>query len=282
MRNSSAVVVAAVIVAVLAANTYAAPCPHFAKRQADWSPIDSFMDPVAPDIGLSDGAGIAGSSVASAAWPATDIASSDINNSFMNNFNGALGQGSFSDPLPVDSSEDLTNDNSLMENIPADSFPGPAAPNNDNLVGNSVAQVDDSINVNDTDIQYPGESQLTDNTGTAVSGNNNDIAPIINAPVTVIINSNEDDHEDKRPLPALPNSATPAATALAKAMALARASTLEKGGLAPQVNPLQTPGFSAPQRPLSASAINQVPANDITARIEQLVSYAMALSRSRF
>ncbi|KAJ1871795.1 hypothetical protein LPJ55_003627 [Coemansia sp. RSA 990] len=266
MRSSSVVVAAVAIVAALAINAYAAPCPHLVKRQADWPPIDSFMDPGAPDIGFSSVAGIADGSAASAAWPAADIAPTDVNSSSMGGFDGALGQDGLGGQLPIDSSGVWPND-SLMGGMTSGSSLGTAPPSSDNLVGNSLAQIDDSVNINDTDIQYPGESQLTDNAGTAVSGNNNDIAPIINAPVTVIINS-DDDHNSKQLPPAQSNSATSAAAQLAKAMALAQA----------QAGSLQVPGLTLPQ----ASAMNQVPVDDISARIEQLVLYAMALSRSRF
>ncbi|KAJ2595180.1 hypothetical protein GGF39_003934, partial [Coemansia sp. RSA 1721] len=63
-----------------------------------------------------------------------------------------------------------------------------ASDNINNLVGNSQTTIDDSVNLTDNSIEYPDDSELTGNTGTAVSGNNNDIMPIINAPVTVIIN----------------------------------------------------------------------------------------------
>ncbi|KAJ2452520.1 hypothetical protein EV183_002893 [Coemansia sp. RSA 2336] len=278
MRSSSSsrVVAAVIIVAVLAADIFAAPCSHLAKRQADWSQIDSFMDPAAPDTGLSDVAGIADGSVASTAWPAADVTSTDANHSFMAGFDGAFGQDSLGDQLPADSSGFLPNDGLTGDMSPGSSL-GTAPPSNDNLVGNSLAQIDDSVNISDTDIQYPGDSQLTDNAGTAVSGNNNDIAPIINAPVTVIINS-DDDHNSKQLPQALPDSAIPAATQLAKAMALAQVSAFQKGRLASPASPLQVPGPASPQ----AAAMNQAPVDDVSARIEQLVSYAIVLSRSRF
>ncbi|KAJ2856254.1 hypothetical protein J3B02_001707 [Coemansia erecta] len=73
---------------------------------------------------------------------------------------------------------------------PIDGTTDPLAGNSvNNLVGNSETTIDDSINLTDNSIDYPDDSELTGNTGTAVSGNNNDIMPIINAPVTVIINS---------------------------------------------------------------------------------------------
>ncbi|KAJ2796507.1 hypothetical protein H4R21_004683, partial [Coemansia helicoidea] len=61
-----------------------------------------------------------------------------------------------------------------------------------NLAGNSLTNIDDSVSVNNVDVAYPGDAELTGNTGTAVSGNSNAVMPIINAPVTVIVNSAED------------------------------------------------------------------------------------------
>ncbi|KAJ1885260.1 hypothetical protein LPJ66_010204 [Kickxella alabastrina] len=66
----------------------------------------------------------------------------------------------------------------------------PAGETTNNLAGNSLTQIDDSINIVDASIDYPDEAQLLGNSGTAISGNNNEISPIINAPVTVIINNN--------------------------------------------------------------------------------------------
>ncbi|KAI7828476.1 hypothetical protein BX661DRAFT_182160, partial [Kickxella alabastrina] len=72
----------------------------------------------------------------------------------------------------------------------ADSNFVPAGETTNNLAGNSLTQIDDSINIVDASIDYPDEAQLLGNSGTAISGNNNEISPIINAPVTVIINNN--------------------------------------------------------------------------------------------
>ncbi|KAJ1859662.1 hypothetical protein LPJ73_001749, partial [Coemansia sp. RSA 2703] len=85
--------------------------------------------------------------------------------------------------------------------MPADTADSIAAAPVVNSVGNSDTTIDDSINLTDNSIDYPDDSQLTGNTGTAVSGNNNDIMPIINAPVTVIINNNDQPHPLRQNVP---------------------------------------------------------------------------------
>ncbi|KAJ2786196.1 hypothetical protein H4R18_000043 [Coemansia javaensis] len=123
----------------------------------------------------------------------------------------------------------------------------------DNLVGNSFAQIDDSVNVNDVDIEYPGDAELTGNAGTAVSGNSNQIMPIINAPVTVIVSQDD---------------------------------ALQPAGKGvPQQHQHHHHHHQQQARPPVAPALAQaqwVAANDpFGDRIQQLIAYALAVSQSR-
>ncbi|KAI9506099.1 hypothetical protein BX070DRAFT_219318 [Coemansia spiralis] len=121
----------------------------------------------------------------------------------------------------------------------------------DNFVGNNFAQIDDTTNIDATNVEYPDDTQMTDNTGTAVSGNNNDVMPIINAPVTVIINSNESKNS-KHPSP-----------------------------LAPQITQPQMWNQQQPYPFLYADPAQGSAIDPFSARIQQLVAYALAVGQSR-
>ncbi|KAJ1793435.1 hypothetical protein LPJ59_004723 [Coemansia sp. RSA 2399] len=156
----------------------------------------------------------------------------------------------------------------------------------DNLVGNNFAQIDDSTNIDNSSVEYPGDTQMTDNTGTAVSGNNNDIMPIINAPVTVIINSG--DNKRNRKPPATGSRASPPASSAQpdgapklgtqQAAALSALASLppaqlgqllmEYPGLQQQLSFYLNAAYNEPDAPVSP--------------IQRLVEYALAVSQSRF
>ncbi|KAJ1958301.1 hypothetical protein EC988_000385 [Linderina pennispora] len=135
----------------------------------------------------------------------------------------------------------------------ADWSTDPAAASNN--VGNSVANIDSSTNIINTEIEYPDDTQMTDNTGTAVSGNNNDVMPIINAPVTVIVNEAPSNHQQANPAP-----------------------------VAPWEHPPGHPNASqvAGQQPPAGTPLQQQPPVDpFTANIQNLIAYALALRQSQ-
>ncbi|KAJ2250863.1 hypothetical protein GGH98_003405, partial [Coemansia sp. RSA 454] len=81
------------------------------------------------------------------------------------------------DPIadPVVDSNALVNGNPALDDSAAWTAPEdsswadpsdtiPDSPTNNNLVGNSLTQIDDSVNVSNTDIDYPDNSELTGNT----------------------------------------------------------------------------------------------------------------------
>ncbi|KAJ2546544.1 hypothetical protein EV175_005556 [Coemansia sp. RSA 1933] len=141
----------------------------------------------------------------------------------------------------------------------------------DNLVGNNFAQIDDSTNIDNSSVEYPGDTQMTDNTGTAVSGNNNDIMPIINAPVTVIINS-DDNTSRKMPHPTESRSPPPVPAF--------------QPDSAPKLSPQDDAVLSA-LASLSPTQLSQLlaanPAPDsLVPPIQRLIEYALAVSQSQF
>ncbi|PIA16583.1 hypothetical protein COEREDRAFT_81231 [Coemansia reversa NRRL 1564] len=151
-----------------------------------------------------------------------------------------------------------------------------------NLVGNSLTQIDDSVNVSNTDIDYPGNSELTGNTGTAVSGNNNEIMPIINAPVTVIINPDHHDSLHKHPVPQSPLSDRMPPPSLS--------ASPQQQQPVPATQPAlsQVPGSAENGQPLARQwpepPLLNNPADGavdpFAARIQQLILYAIAMSQS--
>ncbi|KAJ2660013.1 hypothetical protein IWW48_003176 [Coemansia sp. RSA 1200] len=157
----------------------------------------------------------------------------------------------------------------------------------DNLVGNSFAQIDDSTNIDNSSTEYPGDTQMTDNTGTAVSGNNNDIMPILNAPVTIVINSNNDKAARKRPLsepqllpppvPAVQSAGGPILTAQQTA-ALSVLSSLSPEQLRRLIVAAQGIQQQPPLHSSADDAVSKMPVPSI----EKLIEYALAVSQSRF
>ncbi|KAJ1665917.1 hypothetical protein IW140_002843 [Coemansia sp. RSA 1813] len=161
----------------------------------------------------------------------------------------------------------------------------------DNLVGNSFAQIDDSTNIDNSSVEYPGDTQMTDNTGTAVSGNNNDIMPIINAPVTVIINS--DDNNDSKNLrrpPSLGSGASPPVSAARpggasrpvsqQSAALSALSSLSPGQLSQLLMATQGLQQQSSLYPKVGDTTNNAP-DSFVPPIQRLVEYALAVSQSR-
>ncbi|KAJ2747640.1 hypothetical protein GGI20_000289 [Coemansia sp. BCRC 34301] len=143
-----------------------------------------------------------------------------------------------------------------------------------NLAGNTLTQIDDSTNNAMTSIDYPDDTQMTGNTGTAVSGNNNDIMPIINAPVTVIINNGEDGHRHHAgaPHPPAPANAAPMwQKQQQQPSQQAWAVPTQPGGFVQGAPPVQQP--VTPPYPAQA---NMDPFGD---RIQQLIAYALAVSQ---
>lgn len=143
-----------------------------------------------------------------------------------------------------------------------------SAASNENMVGNSLAQIDNSTNMQESNIEYPGESRIAGNTGTSVSGDNNDIMPVINAPVTVIINDSDPDknkqHIQPRPsqrfMPPRPRLPYP----------------FMRPQLQPQmVSPMMT-RFPNTQ---PAAAFGRL--SPYNARIQRLVAYALQVSRQQ-
>ncbi|KAJ2612451.1 hypothetical protein H4S08_002696 [Coemansia sp. RSA 1365] len=151
-----------------------------------------------------------------------------------------------------------------------------------NLVGNSLTQIDDSVNVSNTDIDYPGNSELTGNTGTAVSGNNNEIMPIINAPVTVIINPDHHDglHSHLSPQSPLSDRMAPpslgASPQQQQPVPVTQPAFSQVPGLAENGQPLagQWPGTPPLNNPANGAA------DPFAARIQQLILYAIEMSQS--
>ncbi|KAJ2910344.1 hypothetical protein GGI21_000966 [Coemansia aciculifera] len=138
-----------------------------------------------------------------------------------------------------------------------------------NLAGNTLTQIDNSTSSSLTNIEYPDETQMTGNTGTAVSGNNNDIMPIINAPVTVIINSSEDSHRRHHAGSKPPPVAMPAANAgPAWQPSLAQPSNAVPGG-----SFFQQPVSPLPPYPEQANV------DPFGERIQQLIAYALSVSQ---
>ncbi|KAJ1737761.1 hypothetical protein LPJ72_000167 [Coemansia sp. Benny D160-2] len=155
----------------------------------------------------------------------------------------------------------------------------------DNLVGNSFAQIDDSTNIDNSSIEYPGGTQMTDNTGTAVSGNNNDIMPILNAPVTIVINSNNDKAAKRRP-PSEPQPPPPVFAAQSaggpiltaqQAAALSVLSSLSPEQLGRLIVAAQGIQQQPPLHSSADDAVSKMPAPSI----ERLIAYALAVSQSR-
>ncbi|KAJ2323417.1 hypothetical protein GGI00_005631 [Coemansia sp. RSA 2681] len=154
-----------------------------------------------------------------------------------------------------------------------------------NLAGNTLTQIDDSANNSTTNIEYPDDTQMTGNTGTAVSGNNNDIMPIINAPVTVIINNSENSHRHHaggKPLPAAEGAPHPPMPPNAGPMwqqqqqqqpspPQAWAAPIQPGGAAS--------GAPLVQQPVDLPYPAQANADPFTDRIQQLIAYALAVSQ---
>ncbi|KAJ2521335.1 hypothetical protein GGI11_002043 [Coemansia sp. RSA 2049] len=158
----------------------------------------------------------------------------------------------------------------------------------DSLVGNSFAQIDGSTNIDNSSIEYPGDTQMTDNTGTAVSGNNNDIMPILNAPVTIVINSNNDKAAKRRPssepqlLPPPPVSAAQSAGGpILTAQQAAALSVLSS--LSPeQLGRLIVAAQGIQQQPPLHSSADDAVSKMSAPSIEKLIEYALAVSQSHF
>ncbi|KAJ2003744.1 hypothetical protein H4R26_002899 [Coemansia thaxteri] len=116
-----------------------------------------------------------------------------------------------------------------------------------------------------TNIEYPDETQMTGNTGTAVSGNNNDIMPIINAPVTVIINSSDNSRHRQTGShvspPSLPQMQQPAQR---PAPVQARVP-----------DPASWANTTPPQQPQLLADMS----DPFGMRIQQLIAYALAMSQ---
>ncbi|KAJ2801918.1 hypothetical protein H4R20_003486 [Coemansia guatemalensis] len=259
-----------------------------------------------------------------APFPQVDLAPMDVDDAFGPDGNGSdmfdpIGQGApFDWSADIAAAQEVPDDGAIDDAVAPDAFldsslPEDAAPLNapadgsvpggtaqldggssagnpaSNLVGNSLTQIDDSVNVSNTDIDYPGDSELTGNTGTAVSGNNNDIMPIINAPVTVIINSDHQDNSHNHPRPQSPPSPSP--PSLPSLGGLPPPSL----GAFPQQLPVPAtqsrlshiPGSATNGRPFAgqwpAPPLPNNPANEamdpVAARIQQLVSHALAMSQ---
>ncbi|KAJ1734721.1 hypothetical protein LPJ61_000923 [Coemansia biformis] len=212
----------------LAAASRAAPLPRVERRQADLAPSDGYGW---PDLAGNDAALEPG---AAASWDTYD--------------GGAVDEAPVGEAWPDTAAQ------------PDDSAPEYTIAN---LAGNSLTQVDNGVSVNDIDVEYPGDSELTGNTGTAVSGNGNDIMPIINAPVTVIVNSGESGTRHRLP-PPLGSSAAAAPGAALGTWPLPGSAA---GGLQRPVPPYVTGSDPWATDPFSD-------------RIQQLVAYALAASQS--
>ncbi|KAJ2414843.1 hypothetical protein H4218_001329 [Coemansia sp. IMI 209128] len=135
-----------------------------------------------------------------------------------------------------------------------------------NLAGNSITQIDDSTNSSLTNIEYPDDTQMTGNTGTAVSGNNNDIMPIINAPVTVIITSADNDHHS-HPAGGRASGTTPQPPPLSQQLPMWQ-----------QQQTWAVPG-GQPAQQVAPPYPGQVGVDPFGDRIQQLIAYALAVSQ---
>ncbi|KAJ2404235.1 hypothetical protein GGF41_007246 [Coemansia sp. RSA 2531] len=155
-----------------------------------------------------------------------------------------------------------------------------------NLAGNSITQIDDSTNNSLTNIEYPDDTQMTGNTGTAVSGNNNDIMPIINAPVTVIINNTENDHH-RHPAGGMTPVEAPHPPPLSPQLPIwqQQQQTPQTWGVPKQPDnvpggqPVQQPMVPSVQQPMAPSFPGQVGVDPFGDRIQQLIAYALAVSQ---
>ncbi|KAJ2490764.1 hypothetical protein IWW37_002867 [Coemansia sp. RSA 2050] len=145
-----------------------------------------------------------------------------------------------------------------------------------NLAGNSITQIDDSTNSSLTNIEYPDDTQMTGNTGTAVSGNNNDIMPIINAPVTVIITNADNDHHSHPAGGKMPVSA-PQPPPLSPQLPVWQQQQQQQQQQPPQTWAI--PGGQPVQQPLAPPYPGQVDADPFGSRIQQLIAYALAVSQ---
>ncbi|KAJ2702662.1 hypothetical protein FB645_004197 [Coemansia sp. IMI 203386] len=160
-----------------------------------------------------------------------------------------------------------------------------ASDNINNLVGNSQTTIDDSVNLTDNSIEYPDDSELTGNTGTAVSGNNNDIMPIINAPVTVIINGAGNSGRQNTGQIASSATGQPAAGAWAEPQQQQQQRPMQRTAQQPFQQPLQQqPVFQAanPEPILAAPqvAVTQPQSSPIDANLQKLIEYALMVSQN--
>ncbi|KAJ2057942.1 hypothetical protein GGI17_005343 [Coemansia sp. S146] len=150
-----------------------------------------------------------------------------------------------------------------------------------NLAGNSLTQIDDSTNNALTNIEYPDDTQMTGNTGTAVSGNNNDIMPIINAPVTVIINNTENDHHSHpagdRALVGAPHPPPLSPQWPMWQQQQQQQQPLQAWGVPAQ--PDNVPGGPPVQQPMVPPYPGQMGVDPFGDRIQQLIAYALAVSQ---
>ncbi|KAJ2687460.1 hypothetical protein IWW39_002932 [Coemansia spiralis] len=137
-----------------------------------------------------------------------------------------------------------------------------------NLAGNSITQIDDSTNSSLTNIEYPDDTQMTGNTGTAVSGNNNDIMPIINAPVTVIITSADNDHHS-HPAGGRVAGSTPQPPPLSQQLPMWQQ----------QQQTWAVPGGQPALQQVAPPYPGQVGVDPFGDRIQQLIAYALAVSQ---
>ncbi|KAJ2786722.1 hypothetical protein GGI15_001300 [Coemansia interrupta] len=185
--------------------------------------------------------------------------------------------------------------------VAADAVDTAAAAQVANSVGNTDTTIDDSINLTDNSIDYPDDSQLTGNTGTAVSGNNNDIMPIINAPVTVIINNNDQPHTSRHNnSPSMPPGASipPQQPFAQQQPQFAQQQTFaqqpqfaqQQQSFAQQQTFAQQPQFVQQQQPFAPqqpqltqqqllAPQQQPPADPLGSHLQQLIAYALALNQ---
>lgn len=143
-----------------------------------------------------------------------------------------------------------------------------AAASNENMVGNSLAQIDNSTNMQESNIEYPGESRIAGNTGTSVSGDNNDIMPVINAPVTVIINDSDTGKNKQRIQPPPSQRFMPPRPRLPYPF------------MRPQLQPqMVSPMMTRFPNTQPAAAFGRF--NPHNARIQRLVAYALQVSQQQ-